>query len=154
MLIQYLPKLKPKKIVLASASPRRSELLRGLGLSIEIVPSTFDEKLDKSSFASGADYAKETATHKAIEVAGKTAGPDLVVGADTVVELNGEVLEKPDGFEGAFKMLRGLSGSKHKVHTGVVLVLPKAVDPATGKSPMVHSFSETTHVEFAELSDE
>jgi len=65
--------------------------------------------------------------------------PDLVIGADTIVDLEGQVLEKPDGAAGARSMLNRLSGSSHQVHTGVVLVLPRAVDPATGKSPLVRA---------------
>ncbi len=116
--------------------------------------STFEETLDKASFASAAgarllcaalrsaltpmstrtpppDYAKETALHKAIEVAQRRfAGgelADLVIAADTVVDLGGEVLEKPDGVDGAVRMLTRLSGSRHTVHTGVALILPRAV---------------------------
>jgi len=132
--------------------------LKNLGLKFEVVASTFEENLDKTQFPNAADYAKETATHKAIEVTGRvmreSGTPDMVIASDTIVELDGHILEKPDGHEGASKMLRGLSGSKHKVHTGVVLILPKAVDPSTGKSPLVVSFSETTVVEFATLTPE
>uniref|UniRef100_A0A7S0RUK1 Septum formation protein Maf n=1 Tax=Pyramimonas obovata TaxID=1411642 RepID=A0A7S0RUK1_9CHLO len=158
MLIPYVKKLASKKLVLASASPRRAELLTNLGLKFDVVVSTFEETLDKASFPNAADYAKETATHKAIDVTGKvireSGEPDMVIASDTIVELNGQILEKPDGHDGAYKMLSGLSGSKHKVHTGVVLILPKAVDPSTGKSPLVYSFTETTLVEFATLSHE
>jgi septum formation protein len=52
---------------------------------------------------------------------------DLVIAADTVVDLGGEVLEKPDGNDGAVRMLTRLSGSRHTVHTGVALILPRAV---------------------------
>jgi hypothetical protein len=92
MLIQHLPLLSSKRIVLASASPRRSELLRGLGLKVEILPSTFAENLEKSAFAGAGEYAVATATQKAIEVfrrtceAGKLA--DLIIAADTVVEID------------------------------------------------------------------
>ena len=79
-----------------------------------------------------ADYAKETALHKAIEVAQRRFGADgqladLVIAADTVVDVDGAVLEKPDGAAGAEAMLARLSGRRHTVHTGVALVLPRAV---------------------------
>jgi len=160
MLIQHVPLLCTKRIVLASASPRRSELLRGLGLKVEVLPSTFDENLDKSTFSNPGDYAKETATHKAIEVASRTfeAGfgkrADLIIAADTVVELDTQILEKPCDKDDAYRMLSSLSGRKHKVYTGVALVLPASPDPALGKGPLVRSFSEETEVEFAELEEE
>jgi septum formation protein len=77
-------------------------------------------------------YAKETALHKAIEVAQRRFGEDgqladLVIAADTVVDIGGAVLEKPDGADGAAAMLARLSGCKHAVHTGVALVMPRAV---------------------------
>ncbi|CAK9221691.1 unnamed protein product [Sphagnum jensenii] len=158
MLIQHLPLLSSKRIVLASASPRRSELLRGLGLKVEILPSTFAENLEKSAFAGAGEYAVATATQKAIEVfrrtceAGKLA--DLIVAADTVVEIDTQILEKPLDKEDAMRMLTSLSGCKHKVYSGVVLVLPSFSDPALDQSPLIRSFWEETVVEFAELEDE
>lgn len=104
------------------------------------------------------DYAKETALHKAIEVAQRRFAhgelADLVIAADTVVDLGGEVLEKPEGEQGATSMLSRLSGSQHQVHTGVALILPRATDPSLGVSPRVCSFAETTTVDFAPLSPE
>lgn len=147
------------RVVLASASPRRRELLGLLGLRLEVIPSAFEEDLDKAAFPGAAGYAIETATHKAIEVAGRTfgaAGPaDLVIGADTVVEdPSGAVLEKPADRAEAVRMLAGLSGRKHRVHTGVCLVFPKVADPKLGKQPYVRQLSETTVVEFDALPQE
>mmetsp|Transcript_9439 Transcript_9439/g.10934 ORF Transcript_9439/g.10934 Transcript_9439/m.10934 type:complete len:221 (-) Transcript_9439:105-767(-) len=158
MIAEYLQRLNKLNLVLASASPRRSELLQQLGLQFEVIVSDFDEKLDKSSFANAAEYARETATHKAIDVAGKAMKggkdlPDIVIGSDTVVDLNGQVLEKPADDADAVRMLTSLSGSDHEVHTGVVIVLPKVPDPKTKQSPLVHSFSVTTRVKFAKLTD-
>lgn len=161
MLIQHLPLLSTKRIVLATASPRRSELVRNLGLKAEMIPSTFDENLEKASFSSAGEYAAETALHKAIEVSRRTFGQeadgnkaDLVIGADTVVELDGTILEKPKDEDDAFRMLSALSGRQHRVFTGVSLVLPLACDPALGKPPLVHTFWEETKVEFACLDEE
>lgn len=160
MLIQHLPLLCSKRIILASGSPRRAELLRGLGLKIEVVPSTFAENLEKSAFSSPGEYVVETALCKAIDVTrnitvvdgGKR--PDLVIGADTVVELNGKILEKPQDEKDAFNMLSSLSGCQHKVYTGVSLVLlPSIPDPKIGDPPVVRTFWEETKVEFASIDD-
>ncbi|KAH9292609.1 hypothetical protein KI387_042205, partial [Taxus chinensis] len=160
MLIQHLPVLSSKRIILASGSPRRAELLRGLGLKIEIVPSTFAENLEKSAYSTPGEYAAETAMCKAIDVTrnilqlygGKR--PDLVIGADTVVELNGKILEKPQDEKDAFNMLSSLSGCQHKVYTGVSLVLsPFIPDPKVGDPPVVRTFWEETKVEFANIED-
>eukprot|EP00958_Prasinococcus_capsulatus_P015951 scaffold1744_cov340-Prasinococcus_capsulatus_cf.AAC.27 len=121
MLVAYTEQLAKLRIVLASQSPRRSELLHMLQLPFEVVVSNFDEDLDKSSFPSAAAYAEETATHKAIDVTTRCMAqegqslPDLVIGADTVVELAGKVLEKPKDEEDAKRMLSQLQGKRHEV---------------------------------------
>ena len=163
MLLQHREGLGRLRVVLASGSPRRRELLGGLGLEPEVVPSRFAEDLGPANFAGGAAYAQETAVHKALEVAGRDAvaggrgaagAADLVIGGDTVVESPaGAVLEKPADAEDAARMLRALSGDTHRVHTGVALVLPQAADPRTGRAPLVRAFVETTEVEFAELEE-
>lgn len=160
MLILHLPLLSTKRIILASASPRRSQIVRTLGLNAEVIPSTFDETLEKTAFSSPGEYAAETALHKAIEVSGRTFGAnneksaDLVIGADTVVELDGFILEKPKDEDDAVRILSTLSGRQHRVFTGVSLVLPSARDPTVGKPPLVHTFWEETKVEFACLEKE
>ncbi|BBN14451.1 nucleoside triphosphate pyrophosphatase [Marchantia polymorpha subsp. ruderalis] len=157
MVIQHLPLLSKKYIVLASASPRRAELIQGLGLKAAILPSTFAENLDISSFPCPGDYAVATAKEKALEVSKKVQNgilADLVIGADTVVELDGSVLEKPADVKDAFRMLSSLSGRRHKVYTGVSLVLPKIRDPVSGRQPLVRAFWEETQVEFAKLENE
>ncbi|KAL3698979.1 hypothetical protein R1sor_017001 [Riccia sorocarpa] len=154
MLIQHLPLLSKKYIVLASASPRRAELIQGLGLKAAIVPSTFAENLNISSFPCPGDYAVATAKEKALEVSKHLhngALADLVIGADTVVELDGQVLEKPADAKDAFRMLSSLSGRQHRVYTGVSLVLPKVRDPVSGRQPFVRAFWEETKVEFGKL---
>ncbi|XP_024390231.1 uncharacterized protein [Physcomitrium patens] len=140
MLIQHVPLLSTKRIVLASASPRRAELLRGLGLKIEIFPSTFEEDLDKSLFANPGEYAKETATRKAHDVYQKIQ--------------ESQVLEKPRDVDDARRMLSSLSGQVHKVYTGVALVTPKSSGSNSGSSPLLTSFYEGTEVEFAELEEQ
>lgn len=169
MLIQYVSSLAQCRLVLASASPRRLELLRSLGLNPEVVPSSFEEDLEKSSFATPGHYAQETATHKAIDVStralssslststSKTSSdvrlPSVIIAADTIVEIDGRILEKPADEEGAFAMLSDLSGRKHKVYSGVAILLPTAIDPVVGRPPLLRSFHETTEVEFGQLSE-
>ncbi|KAL4424554.1 hypothetical protein ABPG77_010134 [Micractinium sp. CCAP 211/92] len=163
MLLEHLPALEGKRIVLASASPRRRELLSQMGLKFEVVVSSFEETLPKDQY-SAADYARMTATHKALDVArllaeqqqlaaapGSSVPPVLVIGADTVVEHGDHILEKPADAEEAARVLRMLSGRRHHVHTGVALVMPAAEGET---DPRVHSFAVTTNVEFDELSAE
>jgi septum formation protein len=105
------------------------------GLKFDVVVSKFDEDLDKSQFPSAADYAKATATHKALEVANRIekeeeegSTPFMIVGSDTVVEApDGTIMEKPGNDEEAMRMLLSLQGVTHQVHSGVGIVFP---DPA------------------------
>uniref|UniRef100_A0A6G1S424 N-acetylserotonin O-methyltransferase-like protein n=1 Tax=Aceria tosichella TaxID=561515 RepID=A0A6G1S424_9ACAR len=135
--------LSQQRIILASGSPRRSEILKMIGLKFEVHTSNFEENLDKSSFSHPCEYVKENAKQKAIEVwnrlklpdnkdglhqneasspSSSCNPPDLVIGADTVVTLYDEIMEKPKDEEDAFDMLKKLSGLKHTVFTGVALV--------------------------------
>ena len=143
------------RVVLASASPRRRELLSltGLreGVHFEVSPSTFAEDLAKSDFASPAEYTLATATAKAREVAGRCLRgrggiAHLVIGADTTVEHEGTVLEKPGDAAGAAVMLGKLAGSTHRVHTGVCIFAEPYDAPAA-------AFVETTVVRFADIGE-
>mmetsp|Transcript_39142 Transcript_39142/g.110860 ORF Transcript_39142/g.110860 Transcript_39142/m.110860 type:complete len:220 (+) Transcript_39142:320-979(+) len=158
MLLEYLPLLKRKRVVLASASPRRRELLELLGLNFQVKASSFSEDLPHDNFSSAAAYAAETATHKAIAVARETVDgnglADIVIGSDTVVEFDSDILEKPADEADAFKVLSRLSGKTNYVHTGVVIILPGVPDPKVGQPPLIRSFTESTAVEFADLSPE
>uniref|UniRef100_A0A7N6B8L9 Acetylserotonin O-methyltransferase-like n=1 Tax=Anabas testudineus TaxID=64144 RepID=A0A7N6B8L9_ANATE len=150
-----ISKLSGKLVVLASASPRRLEILRNAGLRFEVVPSWFKETLDKGLFKAPHEYAVETAKQKALEVARRMPfkhlkTPDIVIGADTIVTVDGMILEKPvDKFD-AYKMLSSLSGKEHSVFTGVAIVLchEKEVDY------QLIDFYEETKVKFADLSDD
>ena len=138
--------LQTKSIVLASASPRRRELLSQIGVQFKVIPSTFEENLSKEKSAQ--QYAELTALHKARQVYSSLCLdaqeiPDIVIGADTVVEHEGIILEKPDDAVHAKEMLQGLSGSKHRVHTGVAII----------QSDREVSFCETTTVSFMKFSD-
>lgn len=131
------------RLILASRSPRREVLLRQIGLKFEVAPSHAEEQWPEGMVPW--DAAERLALEKARAVACRhRAG--LVVGADTVVVLDGSILGKPAGNEEAAGMLRRLSGREHQVTTGIAVV-----DAATGED---RSASVTTLVRFAHLSEE
>ncbi|KAF3815748.1 hypothetical protein GH733_016287 [Mirounga leonina] len=120
VLSPVIGKLLHKRVVLASASPRRREILSHAGLRFEVVPSRFKEKLDKASFPTPYAYAIETAKQKALEK--DLRAPDVVIGADTIVTVGGLILEKPVDKQDAYRMLSRLNGKEHSVFTGVAIV--------------------------------
>ncbi|XP_072039936.1 probable bifunctional dTTP/UTP pyrophosphatase/methyltransferase protein [Amphiura filiformis] len=155
MLQPILHKLSTQRIVLASGSPRRKQILANIGLKFEVVPSTFEENLDESSFDTPQDYARETALRKTMEVASRLDGPqrpDLIIGADTVVALGNQILEKPNSTRHAFEILSNLSGKTHMVHTGVVLLTRYHTQESSSDPFKIVQFYESTEVTFAELS--
>ncbi|XP_067300284.1 probable bifunctional dTTP/UTP pyrophosphatase/methyltransferase protein [Pseudorasbora parva] len=158
LLNPVISKLSGKLVVLASASPRRLEILSNAGLRFEVVPSWFKETLDKSLFKKPHEYAVETAKHKALEVAQRMPfkhlkTPDIVIGADTVVTIDGLILEKPTDKQDAYRMLSRLSGKEHSVFTGVAIVICHDKIGIDTDYKVV-DFYEETKVKFAELSEE
>lgn len=131
------------RIILASASPRRKELLSLLGWDFEIMVSDVEEVITSSE---PSQVVEELSKQKAVDIFGKTTGDVLVIGADTVVAYKGSILGKPKGEEDAKAMLSMLSGNTHEVYTGVTLC--KRVD---GKE-ICETFHECTKVTFYELS--
>jgi septum formation protein len=130
------------KIVLASASPRRAEILRDAGIPFEVVAADVDESRRRGEHP--ADLVRRLAEAKAREVAGFAAAPAIVVGADTMVVLNDAILGKPGSSAEARAMLERLSGKSHEVMTGLAVIrLPD------GKSRVE---METTRVTFAPLA--
>ncbi len=112
------------RFILASASPRRRELLGGLGIDFEVCPSDTPEKIDPS--ASFSEVCKNLARIKAEDIFNKQGDEDIaVLGADTIVVLNNMILGKPKDKEEAFKMLSSLSGRSHFVYTGSCLIVKK-----------------------------
>ncbi len=107
-------------IYLASASPRRQELLQQIGVQFEQVLPEIEELKGESE--SGVEYVERLAMEKAQAGQRMTTGDKPVLGADTIVMLGDEVLEKPRDFEHARQMLKKLSGKQHKVCTAVALV--------------------------------
>ncbi len=134
-----------KKIILASASPRRQEILKNLGIDFETLVSDADEgKIDKNSVPVSI-YVQELALLKATAVAEKVKNA-IIISADTVVCLGGEILGKPKDEENAKEMLRFLSGKCHSVFTGICVM-----DARTLKSVCSR---EESKVYFKELSEE
>ncbi|MDE7199119.1 MAG: Maf family protein [Lachnospiraceae bacterium] len=138
------------KIYLASASPRRKELLRQVGLSFRVVPSTVEEKITKKE---PDGVVEELSYQKAVDVCGRLTAEGkedfVVIGADTVVSTWGRILGKPADREDAVRMLKDLQGSSHQVYTGVTLAW-KYKD----MQPMYATFSECTDVTMYFMSDE
>jgi septum formation protein len=139
-------------IVLASASPRRQELLRNAGILFAVYPANIPEI--PLAGESTRDCAERLAREKAQAVLRHQPGK-LVLGADTIVVVDGEILGKPRDEDDAMRMLRRLSGRTHQVITGVCLVGPAL---RTGNQKLETGFedtrSETTLVSMATLTDE
>ena len=132
-----------RKIILASASPRRKELLEKLDLDFSVCPADIDDSLLPDEDA--AMYPLRTAVQKAMAVA-KTAEDALVIAADTVVAVDDDILGKPRDEAEAKAMLQRLSGREHIVITGIGVV-----DTASGRTL---SATEQTIVYFHPLRDE
>jgi septum formation protein len=136
-------------IVLASASPRRQELLRNAGISFTVQAANINETPLEGE--APRDCAERLAREKALAVF-KIRPVDFVLGADTIVVVDEIVLGKPRDLSDAARMLRMLSGRTHKVITGVCVVGPDA----SGQSPVASgakTSSETTLVTMYEISD-
>ena len=114
-----------KPIILASASPRRAELLRKMGYRFDVVPPDVDERVRER--ADPADEAVRLATAKAHEVAARVE-PAIIIAADTVVALGQEIVGKPRNRRHAKEMLGRLSGTRHHVITGLCVL-----DTRTGR---------------------
>lgn len=109
------------KVILASKSPRRFEILEKIVKEFEVVQSNFDE--NTIDFKGDIEkYVKDLSRNKAIEVSKRLNEPSIVIAADTVVFQDGKVLEKPKNEEDAFSMLSSLSGNTHKVYSGICLI--------------------------------
>lgn len=143
------------RIILASASPRRKEILSQAGISFEVFAADHEEK---SCFHDPEELVKDLAAQKAEAVAavlkgegskGETAAGPVIIGADTVVALHGQILGKPKNEEDAFWMLSKLQGTAHQVYTGVSLIRLTG----DGRKEQI-SFAEATHVSIVPMSPE
>lgn len=133
--------LENKTVILASASPRRTELLAQAGIEHQIIPALCEEK---TTATKPDEYVMELAEGKAADVVMRYKGehPDenfLVIGSDTVVSVDGKILGKPKTEEEAFEMLSSLQNHTHQVYTGVAVI--------------DHEFQKETKKVFCEQSD-
>jgi septum formation protein len=134
------------KYVLASKSPRRKKLLEQIGLTFEVKPSSVKEK-EVYFDGSPKEYAQALAEMKAQNIAAEYKHSDtIIIGADTIVVLDGKTLNKPIDNNNAIEMLKSLSGRTHTVLTGVALI-----DCVSG---IMLSNIQTTQVTFRELDDD
>src|SRR5580658_9232727 len=138
-------------IVLASASPRRQELLRNAGIAFTVQPADINET--PLAGESPRDCAERLAREKALAVFQGRAG-DCVLGADTIVVVDGAILGKPRDADDAVRMLRMLAGRMHAVITGVCVVGPAgSCQPPVASKTKTQNASETTLVTMCELSE-
>ena len=115
--------MKQIKIILASASPRRKELLNQIGLVPEIMASEIDETVNSDIPKEVVEELSRKKAEHVWEICKKTKKEaDIVLGSDTVVSAGGKILGKPASKEAAAEMIRLLAGNKHQVYTGVTLI--------------------------------
>ena len=135
------------KYILASASPRRKELLEQIGLKFEIIPACGEEVIQ---YEKPEEVVMDLSRQKAEEIAKKRTEitiPEVIIGADTVVAYKDTILGKPKDREDAYRMISLLQGNSHKVYTGVTLIL------RSGEETTVHSFFEETKVTMYPMSE-
>lgn len=136
--------MKLPTIILASASPRRRELLSQAGFSFTVLPSQLEEVITSTV---PEEIVQELSFQKAQDIANKQSIPTLVIGADTLVALNGTIMGKPKNKNHAFEMIQLLQGQTHQVYTGVTLFLQQA-------TPRNFTFFECTEVTMYPMSTE
>ncbi len=131
------------KIVLASSSPRRADIMTKMKVKFEIIPSPYIE--DHTTTVFSYEFIENLAYNKTKAVIPLLNEPAEIIGADTVVVLDGEILGKPQGRQGAFEMLKRLSGKTHFVVTSIVVM-----NSQTGE---FRKNSTTSYVTFESLTD-
>ena len=129
-------------VILASASPRRKQLMEQIGFKPEIMPSFAEEKVESTD---PKQVVLSLSAQKAEETASRVEGPAIVIGADTVVAAAGKILGKPGSFQEAEEMLALLQGSVHQVYTGVTVIWK-------GEEEKRISFAEETQVKVYPMS--
>ena len=136
-----------KQIILGSASPRRRELLHQIGFNFTVVTSDCEEHITKTV---PSEVVQELSLMKALDVFDKVENKSdvLVIGADTIVALDGQILGKPHSKENAISMLNHLQGGRHQVYTSVSFVWEEKGKVVT------HTFFECTEVEVLPMTKE
>jgi len=144
--------LQQKRIILASSSPQRKQLLESIGLKFEITVSDFAEDLDLLLYKDNlSQYVIDTAEHKCRHVFNQMKLNEnekknlIIIGADTMCSLNNVVYGKPSDKDDAFRMLNAFSNNTHQVCTGVCILQGDMT---------IKTFSETTDVTFGSIDDE
>ena len=132
------------KIILASSSPRRADILKKHNIEFKIIPSPYVEDHSRTDFSY--DFIENLAYNKAKAVVPLVNEQSLIVGADTIVVLDGKILGKPNGYDGAFEMLKNLSGKTHHVVTAIVVM--------DSDTQNYKKQSTTSEVTFENLTDE
>ena len=132
------------KIILASSSPRRADILKKHSIEFKIIPSPYVEDHSTTDFSY--DFIENLAYNKAKAVVPLVNEQSLIVGADTIVVLDGKILGKPNGYDGAFEMLKNLSGKTHHVVTAIVVM--------DSDTQNYKKQSTTSEVTFENLTDE
>ena len=132
------------KIILASSSPRRADILKKHNIEFKIIPSPYVEDHSTTDFSY--DFIENLAYNKAKAVVPLVNEQSLIVGADTIVVLDGKILGKPNGYDGAFEMLKNLTGKTHHVVTAIVVM--------DSDTQNYKKQSTTSEVTFENLTDE
>ena len=132
------------KLILASASPRRKELLAKTGLSFDIIPARGEEKITKKI---PAEVVMELSQQKAGEIAAQQTEDCIIIGADTIVAKGDTIMGKPKDEADAYRMLESISDDCHQVYTGVTII-------RTGEYPASITFAEKTDVYLYPISEQ
>ncbi len=138
--------MEKSKIILASGSPRRKELLLQIGIVPEIIVSHVEEKITSDV---PAEVVMSLAEQKAVDVAKEMPEGTVILGSDTVVAADGKILGKPKSHEEAYEMIRRLAGRSHQVYTGVCLVKKEP----EGEADTVVSFYDETDVNVSPMTE-
>lgn len=138
--------MEKSKIILASGSPRRKELLLQIGIVPEIIVSHVEEKITSDV---PAEVVMSLAEQKAVDVAKEMPEGTVILGSDTVVAADGKILGKPKSHEEAYEMIRRLAGRSHQVYTGVCLV-KKGPE---GEADTVVSFYDETDMNVSPMTE-
>lgn len=136
------------KVILASASPRRREILSKINIEFEVIPSGADENINESEPAKLVEALSKLKASDIFDEYSEKYEKLVVIGSDTVVAHKGDILGKPKSPENAFEMIRGFAGDIHTVYSGVTILIKN------GDQRKDYTFNVGTDVDVAEMSDE
>ncbi|KAL0121503.1 hypothetical protein PUN28_006782 [Cardiocondyla obscurior] len=147
MLESTIQALASGRTILASGSPRRCDILKHLRVKAEVVPSRYDENLDRSKYNGHGEFVQDIAKYKVLEVYERLKAdpvpPSLIIGADTMVTMGDVIYGKPRNEAEAFQILTSLANKQHVVYTGVCLKTPTTQ----------FQFYESAKVNFGDVSE-